>query len=90
MDTHPALLTNRLLHSNSQLEEPHPTQAVDAEGDPEVAAAEAAVVPVKAAVVSDNVRFLPQYLLCRDLVWQAKVLQGPAIQPTPAIPTNAG
>ena len=61
-----------------------------AEGDPDAAAAEAAAVPVKAVVVSDNVPFLPQYLFCRDLVWQAWVLQGPAIQPTPSIPTNAG
>ena len=33
MDTQPALLMNCLLHSNSQLEETDPTQAVEAEGD---------------------------------------------------------
>ena len=81
MDTQPALLTNYLLHSNSQLEELDPTQTAEAEGDPETAAAEAVVVP-------DSVRYLSQYLLCRDLVWQAGVLQGAAIRRTPAIPTE--
>ena len=59
-------------------------------GDPDAAAAEAAVVPVETAIIPYDVRFLPQYMLCRDLVWQAWVLQGPAMRPTPAIPTNAG
>ena len=53
MDTQPSSLTNCLLHSNSQLEEPDPTQAAEAEGDPEAAVAEV-------AVVLDNVRYLPQ------------------------------
>ena len=59
------------------------------EGHPDAAAAEAAVVPVKVAVVSDDVPFLPQDLFRRDLVWQTRILQRPAIRPTPSIPTNA-
>ena len=38
-----------------------------AEGHPDAAAAEAAVVPVKVAVVSDDVPFLPQDLFRTDL-----------------------
>ena len=60
-----------------------------AEGHPDAAAAEAAVVPVNVAVVSDDVPFLPQDLFRRDLVWQTRILQ-PAIRPTTSIPTNPG
>ena len=58
------------------------------EGHPDTAAAEAAVVPVKVAIVSDDVLFLPQDLFRRDLVWETWILQL-AIRPTPSIPTNA-
>ena len=45
-----------------------------AEGHPDAAAAEAAVVPVKVAVVSDDVPFLLRYLFGTDLVWQTRIL----------------
>ena len=81
---------NRLLHSKSQLEETNPTQAVEAEAveaeeDPEAAAAEG-----EAVVVPEDRWLLPQFRLCRDLLWQAAVLHGQVIQPTPALLTNAG
>ena len=50
-----------------------------AEGHSDAAAVEAAVVPVKVAVVSDDVPFLRQYLFCTDLVWQTRILQRQAI-----------
>ena len=40
------------------------TEAVEAEGDPEAAAAQG-----KAVVVPDDRCFLPQFRLCRDLLW---------------------
>ena len=90
MDMHVASLTNRLLHSKSQLEETNPTQAVEseaveAEGDPEAAAAEG-----EAVVIPEDRWLLPQFRLCRNLLWQAAVLHRQVIQPTPALLTNAG
>ena len=50
---------------------------MEVEGESEAAAAEIISIEAEAAVVPDEVLFLPQYLLCRcrDLVWQAGVFQ---------------
>ena len=50
------------------------THLRNTKGHPDAATAEAAVVPVKVAVVSDDVPFLLQYLFCTDLVWQTRIL----------------
>ena len=65
VDTQPALLTNHLLHSNSQLEESDQIGVVEVEVEAEARAVEVTPTKVEAAVVPDEVQFLPQQLCCR-------------------------